>query len=306
MERRPHLHVLVPLLLVGLLASCSRGPFNGFKPVGMDVHMKLRILGEGEVLPTDSDSVLMRVRMARHEGTPGSLFSTERWYSMQVDGSGFLHLLPGKMHTGDSVSVIAKGARLPWAQLGATTPAGGDTLWIDVELALLAIRTPADSRRMAHERLMARTQADEEAILGAYLKRDSTTVWKEFMGLRYILDPANPKRSPIHSGDQVTIHYTAHFLDNGRVFDDTYRSAQPLTFRLGDPGQVIKGLEVAAHLLPPGGKGRFLIPSALAFGSTGSTGGIVPPFTPVLYTVEVVSVTARPAPVTTDSAAVVP
>ena len=44
--------------------------------------MKLRMLGEGEVLPTDSDSVLMRVRMARHDGAPGSLFSTEHWYGM--------------------------------------------------------------------------------------------------------------------------------------------------------------------------------------------------------------------------------
>jgi FKBP-type peptidyl-prolyl cis-trans isomerase len=306
MDRRPSFQVLVALLLVALLVSCGRGPFKGFKPIDTGVHMKLRTLGEGEVMPTDSDSVLMRVRMARHAGAPGSLFSTQRWYGMHDSGSSFMHLLPGRMHTGDSLSVIIMGERLPWGRLGANAPVGADTLWIDVELALLKIRTPADSRRLAHERLMARTQADEETILAAFLARDSTTEWKEFMGLRYILDPANPKRSPIQSGDQVTIHYTAHFLDEGRLFDDTHRSGQPLTFRLGDPGQVIKGLEVAAHLLPPGGKGRFLIPSALAFGASGSTGGIVPPFTPVLYTVEVVSVSARPVAPPMDTSATLP
>ncbi len=306
MDRRLHLHLLWPLLVVALLTGCGRGPFKGFKPIARDVHLKLRVLGEGDVLPADSDSVLMRVRMARHVDAPGSVFSTERWYAMQDDGAGFMHLVPGKMHAGDSVSVIVKGARLPWSQLGATSPVGGETLWIDVELALLAIRTPADSRRMAHERLMARTAADEATILANYMARSSTAEWKEFMGLRYILDPTNPKRPPIQSGDQVTIHYIAHFLDDGRMFDDTHRSGQPLTFRLGDPGQVIKGLEVAAHLLPPGGKGRFLIPSALAFGTTGSTGGIVPPFTPVLYAVEVIGVTAGPVVPKADSLVAVP
>lgn len=294
MGRHPHLQAPLTFLVVLLFVGCGRGPFKGFKPVGTDVHMKLRVLGEGDLQPTDSDSVLLRVRMARHEGAPGSLFSTERWYALGDSASTFMHLLPGVMHKGDSVSVIAKGARLPWAHLGATGPAGNDTLWIDVELALLDIRTPADSRRLAHERLMARTQADEERILADFFARDTTTVWLEFMGVRYLLDPANPKRPPVQSGDQVTLHYTAHFLEDGRTFDDTHSSGLPLTFRLGDPGQVIKGLEVAAHLLPPGGKGRFLLPSSLAFGPTGSTGGIVPPFTPVLYMVEVVSVSAKP------------
>ncbi len=307
MYRGPHLlQLLVPLLAVLLLTACGRGPFKGYKPVGAGVHMKLRVLGEGQVQPTDSDSVLLRVRMAEHATAPGSLFSTEGWFAMHDDPKGFMHLFPGMMHAGDSVSVIAKGERLPWTVLGTSAPSGRDTLWIDVELSLLDIRTPADSRRLAHDRLMARTAADEATILSNYLLRSSTMEWKEFMGVRYVLDADNPDRPPIQSGDQVTIHYSAHFLDDGRMFDDTHRSGQPLTFRLGDPGQVIKGLEVAAHLLPPGGKGRFLLPSALAFGAKGSTGGIVPPFTPVLYTVEVVSVSSRPSTPKVDSTVAVP
>ena len=286
-----------------LLVACDHSPFPGFKPINDDVHFKLRMLGDGERLPTDSDSVLVRVRMALHGENPGSLFSTEQWYG-DIDA-----VLPSSsarvihFHEGDSVSLIAKAGRIPWAAIDTSQGPAPDSLWIDMELSLHALRSRAESRQLAEALRMARTAADEDSTLARYFAT-SPGHWDRFMGLSYQLERKNPKEPKIQSGQVVTIAYTARFLEDGRVFDDTYSTDQPLTFRLGDPGQVIKGLEIAMHLLYKGGKGRFIIPSELAFGAEGSSSRIVPPWTPVLYEVEVTDAgEVAPVALLMDSAA---
>lgn len=274
-------------MLALFLVACDRSPFPGYSRVSDAVYFKLYALGEGERIRTDSDSALLRIRVARFGDQPGSLFSTERWYpgTDSVFALGVRAL--AQLRAGDSIGLVIRGDRAPWHDLGASKPAGIDTTWVAVELSLRELRSPQESRRIVQQQLMARTASDEASILDRYLT-GSPIVWKEYMGVRYALDPANPKGAPVRSGEVATISYAAHFLDSGALFDDTGRAGQPLTFRLGDPGQVIKGLEVAVHLLPKGGRGQFIIPSDLAFGAEGSSSGIVPPFTPVLYSVEVI------------------
>lgn len=273
-------------LLVAMAAGCGRTPLRGGSEIADGVYWRLNMLGEGERNPTDSDSVLVRVRIARPNAAPGSIFSTERWYAMGTDNgaSGFF----ARLRRGDSATVMMRSPKMPWAGLGAQLPqAAQDTGWVQMELSLIGIRSLEDSKELALARLMARTQADEERIQEDFLRRDSLP-WKQAMGVWYILDSMADQGPRVQSGQLVTLAYTASFLDNGQVFDEQTAKDGGLTFRLGDPGQVIKGLEIAAHLLPQqGGSGRFVFPSALAFGPSGSSSGIVPPWTPVLYRVTV-------------------
>jgi FKBP-type peptidyl-prolyl cis-trans isomerase len=55
----------------------------------------------------------------------------------------------------------------------------------------------------------------------------------------------------------------------------------------GDPNQLIAGLNNVMGLLKAGQNAKIIIPSRLAFGSYGSSTGIVPPFTPLLYEISV-------------------
>ena len=88
------------------------------------------------------------------------------------------------------------------------------------------------------------------------------------------------------SGDVLRINYKGYFL-NGKQFESTYDRGQPLEFTLGEQGQVIKGLETAISLMYEGEKAKFIIPSQFAFGESGSVNGMVPPYTTVVYEVEV-------------------
>ncbi|PJB13827.1 MAG: peptidylprolyl isomerase, partial [Flavobacteriales bacterium CG_4_9_14_3_um_filter_32_8] len=58
----------------------------------------------------------------------------------------------------------------------------------------------------------------------------------------------------------------------------------------GSPDQVIKGLEIAINGMKKGEKSKIIIPSQLAFGEEGSSTQIVPPFTTVIYELEIVNV----------------
>jgi FKBP-type peptidyl-prolyl cis-trans isomerase len=273
-----------------VLSGCGHPPLRGGSEIAEGVWWRLNTLGDGERLPTDSDSVLVRVRVARPSDPLGSLFSTERWYGMA--GAKGTRLFFGRLREGDSASVLMDARRLPWTELGASLPSSRDTGRVRMELSLRQVRSLAQSRAIAAELLAMRTEVDEQRILSGFLAR-SKEHWKEFMGVRYVLDNAKAKhKGPvIQSGQLITLSYIATFLDNGKVFDDQRSDGRSITFRLGDPDQVIKGLEIAAHVLPQqGGSGRFIIPAELAFGPTGSSSGIVPPWTPVMYDIRVVSV----------------
>jgi len=275
-----------------MLMACERAPLKGGSRIAEGVYWRLNTLGEGARTPTDSDSVLVRVRMARPSAPAGSLFSTERWYPMGKNRTSASYF--GKLRQGDSATVLLRSPLVPWAELGAVPPAAArDTGWVQLELSLRQLRSMQESRDRARALLMARTQADEERMLKEFFAKDRRA-WKQAMGIWYVLDPKVDQGPRVQSGERVTLVYTASFLDNGRVFDDQGGKDAGLTFRLGDPGQVIQGLEAAAHLLPAqGGGGWFVIPAELAFGPKGSSAGIVPPWTPVLYRVETVPGTVR-------------
>ncbi|MBS1939262.1 MAG: FKBP-type peptidyl-prolyl cis-trans isomerase [Bacteroidetes bacterium] len=279
---------LLFMAAVALLAGCGRSPLRGGSEIADGIFWRLNQLGDGELLPTDSDSVLVRVRAARPGEAPGSLFSTEQWYAMA--GSPATEQFFGRMRQGDSATVLLLGSEAPWAELGTVASVlGRDTGWVQLELSMREVRSLATSRRMAREALMARDEADEARILRDYFVR-SAVRWDSTMGLWFALDSPAVAGPRVQSGDLVTLAYTASFLDNGQVFDRQSEQDGGITFRLGDPGQVIKGLEIAAHLLPrQGGHGRFILPAELAFGPKGSSSGIVPPWTPVEYDVRVVA-----------------
>ena len=143
------------VLLLVVLSGCGHPPLRGGSEIAKGVWWRLNTLGDGEHTPTDSDSVLVRVRMARPGDPPGSLFSTERWYGMSGVKGGKLFL--GRMHEGDSASVLMGSQQVPWAELGATIPsANKDTGRVCMELSLRQVRSLAQSRAVAAELLAMR------------------------------------------------------------------------------------------------------------------------------------------------------
>jgi FKBP-type peptidyl-prolyl cis-trans isomerase FkpA len=128
----------------------------------------------------------------------------------------------------------------------------------------------------------------EKVILQQYLSEKKMNVKPDSSGIfcLVIIPGTGPQ---IELGDTITINYEGRFL-NGKFFDSTKRRNSPFQFVYGTEWQVIKGIEKGLAKMREGEKALFILPSELAFGQTGSSTGIVPPFTSLIYEIEVLKV----------------
>jgi peptidyl-prolyl cis-trans isomerase A (cyclophilin A) len=128
----------------------------------------------------------------------------------------------------------------------------------------------------------------EQVLLRQYVEEQNLDFESTQTGLHYI--PINKGYGKkIQEGDTLTVHYEGRFF-NGKFFDSTRKRDEPFQFVYGQKWQVIPGLEEAIGMMYPGEKSLFILPSYIAFGQGGSSTGIVPAFTPVVFEVEVIEV----------------
>lgn len=128
----------------------------------------------------------------------------------------------------------------------------------------------------------------EKVILKQYLDQEKLPVKPESNGIyRIVLKEGSEIQ--IEPGDTITINYEGKFL-NGKFFDSTIKRNQPFQFVYGTEWQVIKGLEDALAMMTEGEKSLFILPSEMAFGKEGSSTGIIPPYTSLIFEVEVLQV----------------
>lgn len=278
------------LVVVAALIGCGEGRYPGFKEAAPGVWFKLHALGDGTAVPMTGDSVLMRLRIALPGQPAGSLYSSEQYYLVDRARTFDAAMLT-RMNEGDSVSVKVLASAFPWKEwIGGVMAPPPDTTTLDLEMGLLDIMDMLEQRSKRRYIATAGTDSAEHALLTAYSDSTAWTRWGTSL-LFYRINEQGTDTTTIRSGDLVTIRLRGRFLD-GHLFDEGAATA-PMTFVLGDPDQVIEGVEVAVHLLHRGAKGEFIIPSSMAFGPDGSTGGIVPAWTPVCYSVEVVEVVGK-------------
>jgi FKBP-type peptidyl-prolyl cis-trans isomerase FkpA len=130
----------------------------------------------------------------------------------------------------------------------------------------------------------------EKVILEQFIREEKMQVSPLASGVFYLnLRPGSGKM--VETGDTVTINYEGRFL-NGRFFDSTVKRNQPFQFVYGTEWQVIKGLEDAIGLMREGEKSLFIMPSDQGFGNRGSSTGVIPPFTSLIFEVEILKVSS--------------
>jgi FKBP-type peptidyl-prolyl cis-trans isomerase FkpA len=127
---------------------------------------------------------------------------------------------------------------------------------------------------------------EEKVAIDKYIAENNLTVQTSPTGLKYIIStPGTGAKA--EAGKTVKVHYTGKLL-NGTKFDSSLDRNDPIEFVLGK-GMVIPGWDEGIALLKEGGKALLIIPSNIAYGARGA-GGVIPPFTPLTFEVELVSV----------------
>jgi len=123
---------------------------------------------------------------------------------------------------------------------------------------------------------------EENEQIQAYLAQNSNLNFvKQPSGLYYLEVVAGTGTSPVRT-DSAYVKYTGKFL-NGTIFDSNVTSGSLYGFIIG---MNITGFDEGITLMKPGGKATLLIPSSLAYGSTGTYG--ISGYTPLLFDIELV------------------
>jgi FKBP-type peptidyl-prolyl cis-trans isomerase len=282
------------LFLLLIVSACSRSPHPDFKAVGDEVYLRYHVLGDGEELVQDEDSIHMLVRIAQLGEAPGSLLSTQRWYAGDDLRHGALIPVLRRMHIGDSISLITKAVALPWEALAPASwsPPPGATE-VQLEIALLDIHTPAMIEAEQERHRMADPEGYERKLIAAYIE-NSGQDWTQWgtSQLHYRINGAASDTARIQAGDRVEVSWRGFRLEDGVEIDDTKANAGPFGFRYGDQDQVIKGVETAVMLLREGQDGEFILPADMAFGARG-VDGLVEPWSPLRYVVKLERVERR-------------
>lgn len=193
------------------------------------------------------------------------------------------------MNEGDSVSFIVNSDSLFMKFFKTPVPyflAKDSVVKMEVKLHKILNQKEYEAELVRFGQLVEDRDIEEQRKLQAYLDTNKTkySVLKNGM---YYIQLKQGKGTCACNGDVLKINYKGYFLD-GRQFESTYDRGQPLEFTFGEQGQVIKGLEKAISLMNEGEKAKFIIPSQLAYGGEGSSTGIVPPYTTVIYEIELV------------------
>jgi hypothetical protein len=153
--------------------------------------------------------------------------------------------------------------------------------------------------RMRTKRQLEDSRLQELSRLDSLMRIDSVaSAYREIDGA-YFRNIALGDTASVRRGREIVIHYQGRTLD-GQIFDDSRRMAAPLRFVYGNDDQVLVGLEIAISQMHLYEKAEVILPSWLAFGSTGSADGRVPPYTSVIYQVEVLELAKGELPQIAD------
>lgn len=149
-----------------------------------------------------------------------------------------------------------------------------------------------------NEVLMDKIRQQNRSAAAAFFSKldENKGVTKLDDGLRYeILKPGTGAYPKV--GQLAKVHYTGSFV-NGQVFDSSVQRGQPAELVLQEPSEkdprgVISGIVEGLQKINTGGKIKLYIPPHLAYGDSGTPGGI-PPSAALIFEVELLDVKDAP------------
>ncbi len=280
------------LLLTAALATGCRKPYPGYSRAKQGFHYKLHIIGEEDRQARIGD--IITVNIEYRTLSDSLFFSGIR--KLQVDTpryAGSLDACFAMLTTGDSASFILDAEDFFTKGLQAELPGflkAGAPMKVNIAMHEIQTREAYNREKEAFLSWIEDFGAYEKVILKQYIASEKLDVNPLPSGIYYLnISPGTGNK--VELGDTVTVHYEGRFL-NGKFFDSTRRRNQPFQFVYGTEWQVISGLEEGIGMMREGERSLFILPSDHGFGNRGSSTGTIPPFTSLIFEVEILKVSS--------------
>ena len=281
------------LSLAIVCLSCHRNSkYPEFTEIGNGTWYKLHKIGENTVKPlpgdyitvnlsytTMNDSVFFRGTRKLQIDTPVYAGSVDACFALMAEGDSATFIL-------NAAEFFAKTLKTPVPKF---IPSEG-SVKINTGLTNIQTRDEYEKEKEAFLTWIEDFGDYEKVVLKQFISSQKPGISPLPSGIYYInLRPGKGKK--VELGDTLTINYEGRFL-NGKFFDSTLKRHQPFQFVYGTEWQVIKGLEEAIGIMREGERSLFILPSELGFGNTGSSTGAIPPFTSLIFEVEILKVSS--------------
>ncbi len=282
--------ILSVLILVTGCEKFSRYP--GFRKAKHGIYYQLHTIGEDTVKAHPGDYIT--VNLAYMTMKDSLFFQGARKFQINKPAyEGAIDECFAMLSKDESATFIIDAGKFFSNTIRTDLPrfiAQGSPMKIRVEMIEIQKEEEYNRQKEAFLSWIKDFGEYEKVILQQYIREEKLDVNPLPSGIYYlILEPGTGKK--VELGDTITVNYEGRFL-NGKFFDSTVKRRQPFQFVYGTEWQVIKGLEEAIGLMCEGEKSLFILPSELGFGNQGSTSSIIPPFTSLIFEVEILKVSS--------------
>ncbi|MBN1180712.1 MAG: FKBP-type peptidyl-prolyl cis-trans isomerase [Bacteroidales bacterium] len=281
----------IVMIIIFLLYGCQgKNPYPGYSKNKNGIYYHLLKIGENGIKAKAGDFIT--VSMIYKTIKDSLFFKGKRKFQItEPDFKGSIDECFTMLAEGDSASFIISADGFFAQTLNSSLPSfiqpGSD---MKIEMKVEEINTLEDYYKMKEAFLswIEDFGEYEKVILKQYMEEEKLDIEPAKSGIyRIVSRPGNGKK--VIKGDTITFHYEGRFL-NGKFFDSTKKRNEPFQFVYGTEWQVIKGMEDALGMMEEGEKSIIIIPSELGFGDEGSSTGLIPPYTSLIFEVELLEV----------------
>ncbi|MFT6166810.1 MAG: FKBP-type peptidyl-prolyl cis-trans isomerase [Vicingaceae bacterium] len=269
------------LVVLGVLYSCKE-PAPEFKKYSKDISYKyLQVGSEKNIAQKD----ILEMQLMVLNETGDTLHFVEDYHYFLEPSAHVLDSVFRRFHVQDSILLKVKRSLFnEYFKFYKVLQSNEGEVLLSLKLMNSYDKSDADE---AKQNDISKRELDEQVALQKYL-RNLPGILDTLDGVyRQILIKTDSTR--IEFGSEVSIHYRGYFL-NGYVFDDTQEKSVTPTFTFGREYQMIEGFQTALSGRKEGERVKIILPSRHAFGEEGSLAGIVPPYTAVIYDVNIIKV----------------
>lgn len=290
-----------------LLNACSNdgSQFDGYKRAENGLHYKFFKQDEAGTKAQIGYGVIFKIEL-KNNRNDSTVFSSKQ---QSQDGTGEIQYLIQKssfkgsledgmmmMAKGDSASfIISADSFFLKTQNMQALPQGikqGDflkaTIVMKDVLSSKQVEEKQAKMKAEYEEKMRLAQESEQTNRDKYLADNKITAKPTESGLIFIETKKGNGSHP-KATDMVKVHYTGTLLD-GTKFDSSLERGEPANFPLN---QVIAGWTEGIQLMSKGSKAKLIIPSSIGYGPQGN--GPIPPFSTLVFEVELLDFSAAPA-----------
>ena len=286
---KSYLSVLVASVLI--FSACD-SKYPGYKKTDTGLYYKIHVSND-TLKPVLSDIVTIDMEYGLKDSMIFSSIKSKRPVQIPViepQFKGDFYEALTYLSVGDSATFIISADS--FFHITARSPKlppfidSNSVLYFNVKLN--GIQTEEEIKKEEQER-NAMLKIEEGEKLKLYLNDNKITTKPTESGLYYIVTKKG-KGSRIDTGNYVKIHFTINTIDGNKIFSTRDRG-EPIEIEYGKKFDT-DGLEEALGKMKKGEKANLIVPSSIAFGEMGR-GGVIPPFSTLLYDVEIINIRSK-------------